>query len=112
MHRRELLRGAAAAAAFGVVTQAGPAYAASGYGQTVSFSGHLWKIKVSSSKVGPGPNFFSDSPQNVWVDTLGRLHLKITNVNRRWYCAEVVCLDSPGFGTYTWQLASPVGTLD
>src|SRR5205085_5759584 len=55
--------------------------------------------------------FFSDSAQNVWVDNLG-LHLRITNVNRRWYSAEVVCLDSLGFGTYTWQLASAVGTLD
>jgi hypothetical protein len=79
---------------------------------TISFSGHTWWVKLSSNKVGPGPNLFSDSPSNVWVDNLGRLHLRITKVRGRWYCAEVVSAESFGYGTYRFYLDSPVGTLD
>jgi beta-glucanase (GH16 family) len=79
---------------------------------TLSFSDHTWWVKASSNKVGPGPNLFSDSPNNVWVDNLGRLHLRITKVKGRWYCAEVVSMESFGYGTYRFYLDSPVGTLD
>ncbi len=33
---------------------------------------------------GPGPNYFSDSTNNVWVDAQGLLHLKITHLNNAW----------------------------
>ena len=80
--------------------------------RTISFSGHTWTVKSSAGKVGPGPNSFSSSPDNVWVDGQGRLHLKITRTKGRWYCAEVVNTQSLGLGTYTWTLDSPVDALD
>jgi len=40
------------------VFAAGVALAQSGYGNYFSFSGYTWRTKVSSAKVGPGPNFF------------------------------------------------------
>ncbi|HVM50372.1 MAG TPA: hypothetical protein VMU04_20255, partial [Candidatus Acidoferrum sp.] len=45
----------------------------------VSFSGYDWWVKSSTGTVGPGPNYFSDSTNNLWVDTVGQLHLRITN---------------------------------
>ena len=42
----------------------------------IQFSGHTWLVKDSGgAKWGPGPNVFSPSTDNVWVDALGRLHL-------------------------------------
>jgi hypothetical protein len=29
--------------------------------RTISFSGHNWTVKSSFGKVGPGPNYFSNS---------------------------------------------------
>ena len=80
--------------------------------RTVSFSGYDWIVKSSSGKVGPGPNYFSSGTGNVWVDTQGRLHLRITRAKGRWYCAEVVSARSFGYGTYRWYLDSPVDNLD
>jgi hypothetical protein len=79
---------------------------------TISFSGYSWQIKSSNGKVGPGPNYFSSSAQNVRVDSQGRLHLAITRSKGRWWCAEVVNSQSLGYGTYTFTLDSPVSALD
>jgi hypothetical protein len=78
----------------------------------ISFSGHTWSVKSSAGKVGPGPNYFSASTNNVWVDTQGQLHLKITKTGNRWYSAEVVSAESFGFGTYRFHLNSAVDALD
>jgi hypothetical protein len=82
------------------------------YPRVISFSGFNWSVKTSAGRVGPGPNYFSDSVNNVWVDAQGRLHLKITKVGGRWNCAEVVCQSSLGYGTYRWTLDSAVDALD
>ena len=89
-----------------------PSAAATPYPRTISFSGHTWSVKTSSGKVGPGPNYFSDSTNNVWVDLQGQLHLKITKSGARWYCAEVVSAESFGYGSYRFYLNSPVDALD
>jgi hypothetical protein len=78
----------------------------------ISFSGRTWWVKSGTSPMGPGPNYFSDSTSSVWVDSLGRLHMKIAKVRGKWQCAEVVCTESLGLGTYRFRLASPVNSLD
>jgi len=80
--------------------------------RTVRFAGSSWAVKASSSPVGPGPNVFSDSPENVWVDTAGRLHLSITCRDGRWRAAEVILDRSLGYGTYAFALDSSAGRLD
>jgi hypothetical protein len=81
-------------------------------GRTIEFSGYTWQVKSSTGRVGPGPNYFSDSPDNVWVDNLDRLHLRVTASNRRWYSAEVVNSQSLGRGRYSFDVDSPVDALD
>jgi hypothetical protein len=80
--------------------------------RTVEFSGYTWQVKSSEEGVGPGPNLFSDSPDNVWVDSRGWLHLKLTYSEGRWYCAEVINTQSLGLGRYSFQLGSPVSDFD
>jgi hypothetical protein len=82
------------------------------YPRQISFSGHLWRVKTSSGKVGPGPNYFSDSANSVFVDSQDRLHLKIQKVGNKWQCSEVVSEESFGYGTYRFYLDSPVNALD
>ena len=76
--------------------------------RTIRFSGYTWEVKSFATKVGPGPNYFSASARNVWVDAKGRLHLKITYTNDRWESAEVGSARSFGYGRYEFRLASPV----
>jgi hypothetical protein len=90
----------------------GPSADASRVARTLQFSGYTWQVKSSADLVGPGSNRFSDSSANVWVDNLGRLHLKLTKSKGRWYCAEVVNTQSLGLGRYSFELDSPVGGLD
>ena len=56
----------------------------------------------------PGPNNFASD--NVWVDNeTDWLHLTITNSGSTWYCAEIFTNnDSFSFGTYQWQIISPL----
>lgn len=79
----------------------------------IQFSGQTWVIKDSGgAKWGPGPNVFSPSTDNVWVDALGRLHLRITKSGSTWRSAEVISTASFGYGTYRWTLASDASNLD
>ena len=80
--------------------------------RTIRFSGYDWMVKSSPGRVGPGPNYFSGSSNNVWVDLQGRLHMRITFSNGRWYCAEVGTRRSLGYGAYRFYLDSPVDNLD
>ncbi len=80
--------------------------------RTIQFSGETWVVKASNAKVGPGPNYFSDSLDNVWVDAEGRLHLKITRRKGKWWTSEVIGARSLGHGTYTWSVASRLDTID
>jgi len=81
------------------------------YRRTLSFAGYNWWVKNTILSAGPGPNNFSDSTQNVWVNN-GELHMKITNRNGIWYCPEVICKDTFNYGRYVFKVASPVGMLD
>ena len=78
----------------------------------IQFSGYEWWVKKSTGLAGPGPNYFSDSGSNVWVDAQGRLHLRITHRTNQWQCAEVVSRRTFGYGSYRFELASNVNDLN
>jgi hypothetical protein len=78
----------------------------------IQFSGYTWKIKYSETMDGPGPNYFSDNPNDVWVDSKGKLHLRIAIRNGKWYSTELITADSFGYGTYTFKIASKPELLD
>jgi len=80
--------------------------------RTLQFSGYEWKVKSSNGRVGPGPNYFSDSKNNVDVDAKGRLHLRITQHDGRWQCAEVISTRSFGYGTYRFYVDTRVDNMD
>ncbi|MEW6161113.1 MAG: glycoside hydrolase family 16 protein [Verrucomicrobiota bacterium] len=78
----------------------------------LTFSGYEWIVKNSTAPVGPGPNLFSSNTNNVWLDESGRLHLKITNRDGKWQCAEVISVRSFGYGFYRFYLDTVVDQLD
>lgn len=80
--------------------------------RVLSFSGRSWTVKASASPVGPGPNYFADTADDVWVDGNGYLHLRIMFRDGVWHSSEVVGDDVLGYGTYTFTLGSRIDQLD
>jgi hypothetical protein len=80
--------------------------------RSINFSGYEWWVKASPGLVGPGPNYFSDSTSNVWVDAQGELHLRITNRSNQWQCAEIITRRTFGYGSYRFELGSSVNNLN
>ena len=78
----------------------------------VSFSGYDWSVKTAPGMLGPGPNYFSDSTNNVWLDAQGQLHLRIMNVSNQWQCAEVMSARTFGYGSYRFELGSDVNAIN
>lgn len=79
----------------------------------IKFSGYEWVVRTSDeSRVGPGPNLFSDSEENVWVDDEGRLHLKIVEKGGNWYCSGITLRKNFGYNKYVFYVGSRVDQLD
>jgi len=78
----------------------------------LSFSGHAWQVKTSTTPVGPGPNLFSANTSNVRVDDQGYLHMRITKEGDHWECAEVISRENFGYGEYAFTLGSDPESLD
>jgi hypothetical protein len=70
----------------------------------LSFSGYRWRVKDSDLRLGPGGNHFHRD--QAWVDELGHLHLRLSQVDGKWQCAEVFSEDSFGEGRYEWEILS------
>jgi hypothetical protein len=77
-------------------------------GATIQFSGYEWTVR--SGRGGPGPNLWDES--NVWLDASGALHLKISQRDGKWSCAEVTMQKRLGFGRYEFQIEGPIDRLD
>ena len=80
-------------------------------GASLEFAGRTWNIKQANAPVGPGPNRFSDSPNDVWSDQQG-LHLSIHRTGPFWYSTEVILDESLCYGTYMFQTDSRQDTLN
>ncbi len=78
----------------------------------IRFSGFEWNYKTSNQPVGPGPNYFAATEDNIWLDAEGMLHMKITNKNNQWQCPELISTAELGYGTYIWTVAGDLTTMN
>ena len=76
----------------------------------IDFAGREWIVK--SGYGGPGPNYWSDSEENVWIDNNGWLHLKIRNEYGIWYCSEVYTNGFTQYGMHRFYIISRLDSLD
>jgi hypothetical protein len=82
-------------------------------GDTITFSGYQWVTKDSKGKhTGPGNNYFSGSEKNVYVDNSGKLHLRVTYKDDKWFCPEVRLLSNLGYGKYYFYVEPLPQPLD
>lgn len=66
--------------------------------KTIHFSGYDWTVRAVGSDRGGESNAYDIS--NAWIDEKGFLHLRTSQQNGRWTCAEVSLMRSLGYGTY------------
>ncbi len=82
-------------------------------GDVVPFAGREWAIKVfKNSTWGPGNNYFTDHPNDIFIDDNGYLHLTITEREDKWWSSEVISQDTMGYGTYVWTVGRVPQNLD
>ena len=67
-----------------------------------SFSGLTWRVRWKPSDRGGTTNLYN--PDNVYVDSSGRLHLRIVNRGQRWTCSEVNLTRNLGYGNYSFTV--------
>ena len=78
----------------------------------ITFSGHVWYASDSGSRSwGPGPNRWSPSTENLWVDSDGYLHIRLTERNGTWFAAAVRSSQSFGYGRYEWDIHNVVPSV-
>ena len=83
------------------------------FSRMINWSGFDWRVVSSNdTKCNPGPNYFSSSNDNVYIDSTGDLHIRITKRNNKFYCAELFTNEAVGYGNYTFLLSSRVDNLD
>jgi hypothetical protein len=70
--------------------------------KTIQWAGYTWDVTDYS-----GGTFTSD---NVWVDSAGRLHMKLI-YDGRWHDFDLVQQGTVGYGTYKWTIASDVDRI-
>lgn len=80
--------------------------------RTISFGGLSWTVRSTTAPAGPGPNYFSDSTDDVWVDEQGRLHLRVVQRGGNWWCTQVSSIGQVSYGTYVFYVAGNVHWMD
>jgi hypothetical protein len=80
--------------------------------KSINWSGYTWNVRAPGTG-GPGPNYWSDSLQNVDVVN-GELLLAFAKngPSGEWSSVELDCAKSLGYGTYRWVVNSRLDTLD
>jgi len=77
--------------------------------EQLRFSGYDFKIKQGNG-LGPGPNDWAKS--QAFVDGKGRLHLRFSEKNGKWYAGEIQSVSKFGFGTYEIEFTGDIGGQD
>ncbi len=70
--------------------------------KTLSFSGYDWEARTAASPTGGLSHNYT--PNNVWLDDKGALHLRVSREGNQWVCAEVRTIRSLGYGSYQFLL--------
>lgn len=75
---------------------------------TLEFADRTWTVKTGFG--GPGPCHWT--PDNVWVDDEGSLHLRIKHNGETWQCAEIFSTETFQFGSFQWWVNARVDRFD
>jgi hypothetical protein len=78
--------------------------------RTLQFAGVTWNVRTGYG--GPGPNYWSDSAESVWLDGDGHLHMRINKIGDRWYCSEVYTEHFTQYGEHRFVVEGDIDKPD
>jgi hypothetical protein len=78
----------------------------------IAFGGITWGLRQTAGPTDPGPNTFSNSRDQVWVDEAGRLHLRVRKLGDEWLASELMAKKDSGYGRYRFELEGSARDLD
>lgn len=73
------------------------------------FAGYDWEVREAVSDRGGTRNSYD--PRNVWTDSEGKMHLRISRDGDKWRSAEVMLTRSLGYGSYRFVVRD-IGHLE
>jgi hypothetical protein len=77
----------------------------------IYWSGYTWQVRPPGVGL-PGPNRWSNSDDIVTVNDDGSLQLSVMKKDGKWISGEIANTRSLGYGTYRWEIATDLSTLD
>ncbi len=80
--------------------------------KTLDFSGILWNISNGYGTPGPDYNYFYNGNELIFKDEIGRLHVKMKNINGSWYCPEIQSQAAFGYGEYIMYIETNPNNID
>jgi len=80
----------------------------------VSWAGQSWLARESPAlQESPAPNYWLATPENLFTDSQGRLHMIAEKVGSTFYSVGMTSQKNDyGYGTYTVVVDTPIATLD
>lgn len=80
----------------------------------VSWAGQVWLARESPVvQESPAPNYWLASPENLFTDSLGRLHMVAEKIGSTYYSVGMTSQQKNyGYGTYTVVVDTPIASLD
>lgn len=80
--------------------------------EKISFSHFSWTVRKTQEPQGPGNNYFGGKNLSVFSDPDGSITLKLGYKEGIWYAAELTMGKRLGYGTYIFQIDTPLAQLD
>jgi hypothetical protein len=78
----------------------------------IQFAGYNWCVHRSGWPSDVGPNYFTDEPNDLFVDCYGNLNLSVVNKDPNWYCSNVMGGVNLGYGRYIYTIKASEKMLD
>lgn len=80
--------------------------------EKISFSHFTWTVRRTEEPQGPGSNYFGGRDLSVFSNPDGSVTLKLGYKEGIWYAAELTMDKRLGYGTYVFQIDTPLAQLD
>jgi hypothetical protein len=80
----------------------------------ITWEGQVWGARMSGPITqGPAPNHWLATPDTVYTDDQGYLHLEAKQIGGTWYSAGITSIKSDyGYGTYRYVVETPLANFD
>ena len=82
------------------------------FARDIVFAGQQWTVRSWTGGPGGETNQWSDSPQSVWVDEYGHLHLKIRQEDGVWKSVQVNTKNIVTYGKHRFYVDALLDQID